>query len=69
MVEHRVSRPRPFSLATGLAFVTIGIASIIHAWQPLEAGGVAAVALLLGGLGALGALATRRAPSTEVEQE
>ncbi len=69
MAERIVLRPRPFSLAAGVAFITIGIASIIHAWQPLEAGGVAAVALLPGGAAALLAIATRRAPTAPGESE
>lgn len=56
-------RPRPFSLAFGIVFLVIGVAAVISAWATVDAGGVAAVALLLGGVAALAALSRRRAPS------
>ena len=64
-----VKRPRPFSLATGIGFVTIGFASIIDGWANVDFGAVAALALLLGGAGALAALATRRAPLPSIEPD
>lgn len=62
-------RPRPFSLAFGIAFVTIGIGSMADAWANVDGSAVAALALLFGGAGALVALATRRAPSPPTEPE
>lgn len=69
VVASAIERPRPFSLAAGLATVTVGVGSIVDAVTPVETGGVAALALLLGGTGALIALTTRRAPSPPDEQE
>lgn len=62
-----VARPRPFSLACGIAFFMIGIGGFVDAWADVDSGAVAALALLLGGAGALVALATRRAPLPPVE--
>lgn len=62
-------RPRPFSLSFGIAFVTIGVGSMVSAWANVDNSAVAALALLFGGAGALVALATRRAPSAPAEPE
>ena len=57
------SRPRPFSLAAGIVFIVIGAASVVGSWTDVDAGVVGGLALLLGGVAALLAIATRRAPS------
>ena len=68
-VVAEVKRPRPLSLAAGIAYLTIGIASIVSSWSSIDPGAVGAVALLLAGLAALVALSTRRAPHPSVEPE
>lgn len=67
MVE--VHRPRPFSLASGIVFLVVGIASVMNSWTAIDAGAVGGLALLLGGVAALLAIATRRAPQTIPESE
>ena len=65
-----VKRPRPFSLAAGVFFVVIGLAGVVAgATADVDAGAVAALGLLFGGAAALFALATRRAPVPEVDQD
>lgn len=64
-----VKRPLPFSLAVGVAYLTIGFASIISTWSSIEAGGVGAIALLLAGLAGLASLWARRAPHPLAESE
>ncbi len=64
-----VKRPRPLSLAAGIAYLTIGIASIVSSWSSVDAGAVGAIALLLAGLATLVALSTQRAPHPSVESE
>ena len=65
-----VKRPRPFSLAVGVFFIIIGLAAVVAGTAAdVDAGAVAALGLLFGGAAALFALATRRAPLPEVEQD
>ena len=65
-----VKRPRPFSLAIGVFFVIIGLAAVVAGTTAdVDAGAVAALGLLFSGAAALFALATRRAPTPEVEQD
>lgn len=64
-----IRRPRPFSLASGIVFLVVGIASIMSSWTDIDAGAVGGLALLLGGVGALVAIGTRRAPGAVIETE
>ena len=65
-----VKRPRPFSLGAGVFFLVIGLAGVVAAVAPdIRTSAVAALSLLLGGAASLFALATRRAPDPEVDQD
>jgi hypothetical protein len=58
-----IRRPRPFSIACGIVFMVVGVASVMSSWTEIHAGTVGGLALLLSGLAALLAIASRRAPS------
>lgn len=64
-----VRRPRPFSIASGIVFMVVGVASVMSTWTDIHAGTVGGLALLLSGLAALLAIASRRAPSAVAEPE
>ena len=65
-----VERPRPFSLGVGVFFLVIGVAGVVASVAPdIRISAVAALSLLLGGAASLFALATRRAPAPEVDQD
>lgn len=72
MADHRatdVTRPRPFSLAVGVMFIIAGVAAVASGWNDVEAGAVAAIALLVGGTAALLGFAARRAPRADTGPE
>ncbi len=62
-------RPRPFSLSVGIMFLIVGGAAVLSGWNNIEFGAVGALALLAGGVAALLAFATRRAPEVDTGPE